>query len=222
MVYREQKELGGITLELRQLPLLQQIREALAHQGRFNYLLGLFYFYAYIPLFLLPVCALMMSAPFWLASDCAMTVLLGRKSPTVVLVTLFPINYLLCGWYVFYWPRMKYLVVHEDGIRGRWPWKRFAVRFDDIKYLLVGKTSSARADARLSLLSITDPARAREFAYTLANSISLVLLDGTRISLGYLFSKFEPVDVVRLLGILSAKVAVDHGDAVFVRNQEKE
>ena len=196
MIYRNESDLGAVVLECRQLPLhIQMTGFGNRHQG-FPQVRARLLFYGFLPLFVLPVGSFMLAGFFWLGSDMVMTLAMRQKSPTMVMVALWPIFYAGLYWFTYIWPRSKFLAVREHGITGRWPWpwKRFVVRFDDIAHLHIGRKPDALAYADFQ------------------NSIALVLRDGTRISLGYLFANFEPPDAVKFIEILSRKVQVRHGN----------
>jgi hypothetical protein len=119
----------------------------------------------------------------------------------------------LC-WFAFVWPRTRYLRLHENGISGKWRWKKFAVRFEDIQYLVVGVRSSVIVDCFLKAVSFIFPPtksviEVRKQAF--ANSVSLLLRDGRKVHFGYLFVWFEASEVIRLLEVLSSRVRVHSG-----------
>ncbi|MBI3821571.1 MAG: hypothetical protein HY289_02715 [Planctomycetes bacterium] len=153
--------------------------------------------------------SLVLASWVWAGLYLVMTSTMGLKIPFIA-VAVWPVTYLSLVWFIYRWPRTRYLIAHEHGISGKWPWWRFAVRFDDIECLQIGGKPSL-LDKVLKITSVVD-AQARDNLalreYAQKNAISLVLRDGRTISLGFLFGSFEDGDATKLVQFLSVNIPV--------------
>jgi hypothetical protein len=182
MPFREPRELGVVTLECRQLPIIVQI----TCQGNQNATpFARFCRLIYIALMLL-VCSFLVSIWVGVPLGMAFNKLAGpsRVGFVLIWITVFATALAYLASLTFFWPQRSYLRVHEFGISGKWPslWRRFSVRFEDIECLAVGEKSSPLLDRILAL----DPRNRdlislRNFAFN--NSISLILRDKSKTEL---------------------------------------
>lgn len=188
-------------LDCRLLPLHLQGVPIGSHLSA--YAASWFVCYVMVP-FALIVGAFMLSTMVWGASDAILTIAFHSASSFMLVLILCPALAVLfiCVYYAS--ARCRYLRLHKRGLAGRWPfpWNRFAVRYEDIDHVLVGKEATRLSRATDAYFSIVNPGLEELRRFAFANSILLVLRDATHVNLGYIFASFEPADAVRFVELL--------------------
>jgi hypothetical protein len=127
-----------------------------------------------------------------------------------ILIVVLALFYAPIFWFVYLWPLSSRLVLHEHGIRGKWPLKRFAVRFEDIDHIRIGKKLGAVETTLLGAASYVKPMVVASRVVQMENALSLFLRNGRTIWLGYILTRFNVDDVSRLLMLAEAKVPIRH------------
>jgi hypothetical protein len=202
MVERDEGELGQELLRCRPLSGYETL--AVTH-GRLHAWLRHFLL---IPLLCVPLFGLYFGCLVWGALDLVMTLRGEGGCPKWVLLAGLPVGCLPVLWFLYIYPRSRYLAVHEQGIRGKWPWRQFAVRFDDIQYVRVGAKPARWQEALDTVASVKSPNLVRLNTWLAANAMFLVLRSGKAKPLGYLFACFHADDAERFIELVFAKVPV--------------
>jgi hypothetical protein len=166
-------------------------------------------FYVILPLVYIPSFALMGTAVVCFVCDLSMKLLTGENAGPPILAAIPFGGFILLGcWFFFVWFNTRHLVLHEHGIRGKWPWRRFSVRFDDIDCLRIGRRQSWFTKAMYRFASLSSPGLSSKAAWLAENTIVLVLFSGRTINLGVPYQGFDQYDVNYLLSFLSTRVKV--------------
>jgi hypothetical protein len=143
-----------------------------------------------------------------------MPLFLGRESPPVLFPILMAVLYLPVFWLIFLRRRKKScLVVHERGISGNGirrfgQLQDFAVRFDDIDHIRVGRKIGRLEHTIHKIASIEHPELPAQQAWIAANVTSIVLREHPALSLGLLLARFQEVDVASFFAAITGKVSV--------------